>query len=191
MIKLIAVMAVIVGVFLLGTTQSCVDTPKPPELNGISRLNLLNGKDLIDNSVPEQKLADSVQIKLNALQTGYLSVVQDATSVPAVLGVYDTGLSINVQISGSTAVISIANTSDTPITFSLYRHSVYDGVSEGQSSNATSLTPGSTISVDGTVYTASNDIATIEIGLGDSWYRAHVWVSDGGVRTRIIITKVI
>lgn len=110
----------------------------------------------------------------------------DGTISPVSLPIKDSGLSIIVTITSTTeGRVQLQNISDSDITLSWYRTSVYNGASEGQYQNSTTVSPQVSFAVDATIYINSNDIITVHIGIGDKTYKACVWVSNAGQLVRI------
>lgn len=112
----------------------------------------------------------------------------------------DETLSCPVGNTGITAVLTRVSTSTArmelmgPVMgFGVYvkRLSVYDSTSlEGQNWDGEYL-DSSGLLIDDTVYTNTNDISTVQISAGNSWYKLSYFCSNGGRNSRITVVKLI
>lgn len=133
----------------------------------------------------------------------YVSYPLTALSVNnAVSGALNTeGAIVEYAIPGTICIISIeyktnstaqvrVRTSQSNMAMSIYRTSVYNGVSEGASFDSQNIDSTGTI-VDDTVYVESNDRVRLDISIGLQWYIAELWTVRSGATAFIKCDRII
>lgn len=114
------------------------------------------------------------------------SITASDSSVELEIG--NTGLTLGVEYKdGATGRVRLKGTS-VDVVADVYRTSVYNGASEGQAFDNTTFTTTGTL-IDDTIYLASNDRITVDIGVGSDFYEAVILVSQAGAVVRMAVTK--
>lgn len=141
-------------------------------------MGVIEGKDIKDRTIESIKFKDIYTVNGDITQN---NIDIELTELNIILTIE--------YITSSTARLGIRTISGTQ-NMSINRLTKYDSNSyEGVVNDSFTVTEDINYSIDNLIYTNSNDITRVEIANGNIWYLIKYFISNGGVNTRIRITK--